>query len=399
MNFNNSKPSIIHLDINSCFATIEQQANPNLRGKPIAVVAYDSPNGCILASSIEAKKLGIKTGMSLSEGKKIYPRLISLTPDPPKYRDVHSKIKKIIDDYSLNVIPKSIDEFVFELANCFKNPLEISKKIKQRIRSEVGEHITVSVGIAPNRYLAKIASNLQKPDGLKEINKSNFLEIFGNLKLTDLTGIKYANEKRLNSVAIKNVLDFYNSPVWKLRLAFGGIGGFYWYLRLHGFEIDNFKSERKTFGNSFAPPKNIASQKEKILSKLCQKTGFRLRTAGFAANGVHLSLVFRNGSYWHKGVKTKDMVLESSDLYNQAKKLLDECYRKERDLPKVIAVSVFNLVDKNNLQLEFFRDVLKKDNFSKSTDLINKKWGDFTIYPARMNGMEEIIQDRIAFGK
>lgn len=396
MEFSKNKPNIVHLDINSCFATIEQQANPLLRGKPLAVVAYDSPHSCILASSIEAKKLGIKTGMSLIDGKKIFPKLIHLLPDPPKYRNVHKKIKRILNDYSSEVNPKSIDEFSFKLS-LPKSPKIQSKEIKKRIRREVGEHISVSVGISTNKYLAKIASNLQKPDGLSVIDKTNFLKVFEKLSLVDLTGIKQANKKRLNSVGIFSVSDFYNSPIWKLRIAFGGITGFYWFLRLHGFEIDEFESQRKTFGNSFAPPKNLAPEKEKILCKLCQKTGFRLREAGYGAYGIHLSILFRDGSNWHKGEKTKEMIFTSERIYKEARKLLKKCPLDS--VPRIIAVSVFNLVNKNNLQLNFFEDILKKEKLSESIDLINRKWGDFTLHPARMMNMEEIIQDRIAFGR
>ncbi|MBU1133155.1 DNA polymerase IV, partial [Patescibacteria group bacterium] len=138
----NPKPStIMHVDINSCFATIEQQANPSLRGKPVAVAAFDSPSGCILASSIEAKKLGIKTGFRVKEGKLICPDLIVLEPDPPKYRDVHLKLRNLLRTYTENVIPKSIDEFVLNLEGYpayKKGMFSVGKEIKKRIKNEVG---------------------------------------------------------------------------------------------------------------------------------------------------------------------------------------------------------------------------------------------------------------------
>lgn len=115
INFNSSKSYLMHVDFNSCFASIEQQANPLLRGKPVVVAAYDSPKGCILASSREAKVLGIKTGMRIMDGKNIYPKLITLTPDPWKYRFVHLKLRKLIECYTNNFEPKSIDEFSLDL--------------------------------------------------------------------------------------------------------------------------------------------------------------------------------------------------------------------------------------------------------------------------------------------
>jgi len=244
MEFNGNLPNIIYLDINSCFATIEQQANPHLRDKPVVVAAYTTNSGCILAASVTAKKLGIKTGMRVMDAKKIYPKVIVLLPDPAKYRFVHKAILRIVKRYSSDVSPKSIDEFVFKLP-LGVDPINVSKEIKEKIKQEVGEYITVSIGISTNKYLAKVASNLVKPNGLSEINTNNFLDIFSRLKLTNLTGIKKGNSVRLKIFGINTVLQFYNSPIWKLKLVFGalpagrqGIGGFYWYQRLHGYEVD-----------------------------------------------------------------------------------------------------------------------------------------------------------------
>jgi len=395
---NRVRPSIIHLDINSCFATVEQQANPNLRNKPVVVAAYTTNSGCILAASVTAKKLGIKTGMRVMDAKKVYPRLTVLLPDPPKYRFIHKKILKILKDYSNNVIPKSIDEFVFHLDLLGEADIRrVCLDIKERIKKEVGEYITVSIGISTNRYLAKIASNLQKPDGLSEINNNNYREVFKRLKLTDLTGIKMGNERRLLLYGIKTVNDFYDAPIWKLKLVFGGIVGLYWHTRLHGFEVDNFVSKRKTYGNSYAPPPNKAHLKLEILSKLCQKTGSRLRKAGLTANGIHLSISFRDGSYWHKGIKTKRTIFENSDIYNEAISLLDGSPSLE--LPRVIAVNVFNLQASKNLQLDMFTDQIKKQKLSKAIDIINSKWGLYTIHTARMTTDTTVVQDRISFGQ
>lgn len=116
--FNPKSPAIMHIDLNSCFATIEQQANPKLRGKPIAVAAYVGPSGCIVAPSVEAKRLGIKVGMRVKDGRMIYKNLIVLPPDPQKYRNVHLGLKKILADYTDKITPKSIDEFSLNLEGC-----------------------------------------------------------------------------------------------------------------------------------------------------------------------------------------------------------------------------------------------------------------------------------------
>lgn len=394
MEFNGSKPNIMCLDVNSCFATIEQQANPFLRNKPVCVCAYVTDYGTILAASVTAKKMGIKTGMRVIEAKKIYSNTIFLLPDPPKYRFVHKKILHILKKYSPVVIPKSIDEFILELENT-RTPESQAIEIKERIKKEVGDYITVSIGISTNRYLAKIASDRIKPDGLVEINKDNFLKVFSKMKLTDLKGIKKANALRLNKVGIKTVMDFYNAEIWRLKVAFGGIGGLYWHTRLHGYEVDDFKSTRKTYGNSYAPPKNLAHQKLEILNKLCQKTGARLRKANMGAGGIHLSILFRKDGYWHKSVKTNKIIFEDNDIYKEILKLLKFC--PINDLPRILAINVFNLVSLDNLQLNIFSDELEKYNLAKAMDFVNNKFGDFTIHYAKMSLNPKVVQDRISF--
>ncbi|MFZ5933072.1 MAG: DNA polymerase Y family protein [Patescibacteria group bacterium] len=401
LGFNPKASTLMHLDLNSCFATIEQQANPFLRGKPIVVAAYTTPSGCIVAPSVEAKKFGIKVGMRVKEGKLLCPQLIVLAPDPWKYRNVHLKLRKILSDYTDRFYPKSIDEFVLDLGGYpayQKGMFNVAREIKERIKKEVGEWITVSVGIAPNRFLAKTAASLHKPDGLDEINKDNFKKIYSSLALTDLCGIKFRNALRLNSFGIYSVLDFYKAPYWKLKAAFESISGYYWYLRLRGWEIDDVIFARRSYGNSYALPKPLVKVEElsPILSKLVAKTGKRFRHAGYKVKGVHLAIGFRDGSFWHKGVTTSSVLFDSRDIYKVAFKLLYLCpYRKP---VRGIAVSLFNLTREPSLQLDLFENEGRKENLVKAIDAVNERWGDFVVTPGRMLGTEKVVIDRIAFG-
>jgi len=395
MEFNNAPGTVMHVDFNSCFASIEQQANPLLRGKPVVVAAFATDKGCILAASVEAKRLGIKTGFRVIDGKKICPGLIVLSPDPWKYRNVHLKLRNLISGYTNNFTPKSIDEFVLNMDGYPRlretDMKGIALEIKQRIKKEIGEWLTVSVGIAPNRYLAKIAAGLHKPDGLDEINRQNFLEIYSKLKLTDLTGIKQRNAARLNSLGIYSVLDFYNAPVWKLKAAFHSITGLYWHTRLTGYEVDDIEFGRRSFGNSVAIGKNLSKIEEMfpILSRLTEKMCSRLRTAGYRAHGVHLAIVYKNGLWWHKGRLTKD-------IYKGAFRLLLEANPSSPVLN--LAVSCYGLSRNDSLQLNIFENVEKREDLEKSIDKLNQRWGDFTVSRARSMGGAKMVMDRIAFG-
>ena len=399
LSFNPAPSSIMHIDLNSCFAGIEQQANPLLRGKPVAVAAYTTPSGCIIAPSVEAKKLGIKVGMRVKDGKMLYKDLIILPPDPWKYRNVHIKLRRILSDYTSDLTPKSIDEFVLNVGLCQISMRSLAQDIKKRIREEVGDWLTVSVGIAPNRFLAKLASGFHKPDGLDEIDKDNYLNCYEKLRLTDLPYIKVRNALRLGSMGINSVVDFYRAPLWKLKAAFASIASYYWYLRLRGYEIDDILYGRKSYGNSYALPKPYSEMRDlsPIISKLTEKMSFRLRRAGYMAKGVHLAVSYRNGLFWHKGMTFEKELFESNEIYRKVLRML---YLAPYKYPvRDIFVSVFNLRKIASLQLDFFNDVERKMRLSKGIDRINERWGNFIIAPARMFlGSREMVPDRVAFG-
>ena len=398
----NQKPStLMHIDLNSCFATIEQQANPLLRGKPIAVAAYPTPSGCILAPSIEAKKRGVKVGMRVIDGKLLCPELQILGPDPWKYRTIHLALKKLLSNYSADLTPKSIDEFVVNFEgypSLKRGMMVVGHEIKQRLKDDIGDWLTVSIGIGPNRFLAKLAANLKKPDGLEEINVTNFAAIYNRLTLMDLNGIKRANTTRLNNSGIFTITDFYHAPIHLLKHAFHSITGYYWYLRLRGWEIDDIQFDRRSFGNMYSLPQPLSTPQEisPILHKLVEKCSARMRSSGYSASGVHLSLLYRDHSFWHHGHLSHQALFDARDIYRQAFKiLLNSPYRTQ---VANIAVSCFALSKSSTHQLELFSDLQKQLNLVKAIDDINNWYGNFVITPAAMISTKDLVPDRISFG-
>ncbi|MCL4384297.1 hypothetical protein M1116_02495 [Patescibacteria group bacterium] len=398
----NQKPStLLHIDLNSCFATIEQQANPLLRGRPIAVAAYTTPSGCILAPSVEAKRLGVKVGMRVKEGKLLCPDLQILGPDPWKYRNIHLQLKTLLSQYSASVVPKSIDEFVVDLEGypSFQWGVQTAAQtIKNRIKQEIGDWLTVSVGIGPNRFLAKLAAGLKKPDGLEEINCQNYSDVYRHLTLMDITGIKKANTARLNSVGVYTVLDFYRAPVSALRSAFHSINGYYWYLRLRGWEIDDVDFGRKSFGNMYSLPETKTTPEElsPILHKLVEKSSERMRSAGYFARGVHVALLYRDHSFWHHGHVSHDLLYDPRDVYKSAFRILTAApYRKP---VANLAISCFDLQKTATCQLDLFRDLNRQTRLVDAIDDVNQRWGSFVITPAAMLAARDLVPDRIAFG-
>lgn len=398
--FNQKGPTILYLDLNSCFATIEQQANPLLRGKPIVVAAYTTPNGCILAPSIEAKRLGIKLGMRVWEGKKHCSDLVVLPPDPWKYRFVNQKLRVLLSTYTPKLTVKSIDEMVLDFTGTQVHQLnmeDIAREVKQRIKQEIGDWLTVSIGIAPNRYLAKVASSFQKPDGLTTITHTTVRSIFSQLHLEDLCGIKRRNRIRLNMAGIFTPLQLLDADIAMLKRTFRSVVAFYWHARLRGWEIDAVDFGRKSYGQSYALPQATSEEKEllPLLCKLIEKMGARMRKGAYASRGIHVACVFRDGSFWHTSHTFRDPAFTSQDLYTRAWKLFS-C-RPHRSVSN-LSVACFGLVEKPLAQPSLFEQENRWRAVTQAVDYINEQWGEFVIAPARMMGLEGKVLDRISYG-
>lgn len=399
----------MHIDLNSCFASVEQQANPLLRDKPIAVVHTDAPYGCILAPSVEAKLWGVKTGMTLSEGRLLCPWLISRVADPPKYREIHAQFAKLLDDYSPHVIPKSIDEFVLTLPviqgfnprHCYGiqglNPCMVAQQIKSRIKSEIGDYLRVSIGVSTNQILAKLASGLHKPDGFDTIDAHNFIDIYSSIKLQDLCGINVRNEARLHGVGIFTVPQFYEADIQTLTSAFESVLGHYWYTRLRGYEIDDVEFSRQSFGQSYVLPHPMEYEEWRpILAKLVAKAARRLRADDCSATAVHLYLRFEDGTSWHTGHQFHLSIFADHELLASALALLQGTVPSKK--VKKIAVTFFGL-DEDVGQLSCLRDLIKEKLLTESQDKINDKWGEYTLTYGSMIGSQNHVRDAIAFGK
>jgi DNA polymerase-4 len=215
------------------------------------------------------------------------------------------------------------------------------------------------------------------------------------MELTDLTGIKFGNAGRLASMGITTTMDFYLSPIWKLKAAFHSITGYYWYLRLRGYEVDEIEFGRKSYGNSVAIGRPVRDLTP-ILTRLVEKMSSRVRAAGYRAGGIHLSLVYKDRRFWHRGKMMGRDLFDTRDFLREALILL----REANPVSPVgnIAISCFSLSKVANQQTELFADVIKKEELAKACDSVNEKWGDFTLSVAKSFKGENLVLDRIAFG-
>lgn len=406
LGINANQPRIVHIDLNSCFATLEQQASPKSRGKPLVVAAYDSPGGCILAPSIEAKKLGVKMGMSIRDAKILCPKVIVRTPHPTLYRDAHGKFKKIFMDYTPDVTPKSIDEAILDFSRVNnqalfqKSLINIGFEIKKRIRQEIGEWVSCNVGIGTNRFLAKTAASLHKPDGLDVITSKNLEDAYRQLTLIDLYGINTRFERRLHMHGIFTPLQFFYADLQTLKKqVFQSICGYYWYVRLRGWEVDAADFQRKSYGQSYALGRKSDDRAylSSLLMKLTEKMARRLRKAQKTAKSVHVACSYTDGSYWHTGKTFPDEMFTTDELFKKVMLIFD--IQPQKKLVRKLEIRCFSLHDVASVQEALFETSReRKRDVSKVLDSINNKWGEWTIYPALMLGREKEVIDRIAFG-
>ncbi len=400
---NTAAPQILHIDLNSCFATVEQQARPLLRGRPLAVTNRLTKNACVIAASYEAKGYGVKVGMRLGDAKLLAPGLVTLETDPPKYHYAYQKLVGIMRSYSPNISMKSIDEGIIDFngtRQVNKQSLEaIGYEIKARLKEEVGSWMKCNVGIAPNRFLAKTAASLHKPDGLDIINHANLRSVLSTLELTDLTGIAERNQARLNAAGIYTPLQFLDArPEFLHGRVFRSVCGEDWHQRLRGWEVDDHEWSTKTIGRQFVMD-DYSAPEEKVrgrLAHLCESTGLKLRYKGFAARGLSIHIRYKGGDFWHTRKAFKSSFFTNAEIYRRATLLFNQHPRL--DYIVEIGVSCYLLEPSIANQMSILEEVNKEVDLTEAVDDINRRFGNYTITFAASAGAKDKIKQKIPFG-
>lgn len=402
-NLNKEKAMIMHIDLNSAFATTEQQAHPSLRGKPMGVTNRISKECCVIAASYEAKYLGIKVGMRRSEAMAICPTFILLETDPPKYHVVYQKLMKIMRSYSPKTKMKSIDEGIIDFHGL--EPVlngrtleDIGYEIKQRVKDEIGDWMRINIGIGTNRFLAKQAAGWHKPDGLDTLDHTNLYAYYKEMKLTDLNGIADRNEARLNAFGITTPMEFLNADEFKLKKqVFKSINGTYWYRRLRGYEIDDYETNLGMVGRQWVvkDPSDKDSYLQPCLSFLCETTGMKLRYREVEARGICVWVTYQNGEYWKGKRMHKTTFYTNQEIYRRALELFNQ---RPHGIVRTMGIYCYELTPSSRSQLSMFEDVVKKDWLTKAVDEINDFYGTFTVYAGTSLEGKKIIKQKIPFG-
>lgn len=385
--------SILHIDFNSYFATVEQQANPRLRGKPVGVTGGDRMKRTVLgAASVEAKRFGVKTGMQIWEAKRLCPQIILVKGDSDKYLECTKRFINILKDYSPKLEVFSIDECFVQCVS--GSVVKIAEDIKRRIREEIGEWITCSIGISYNRLMAKLAGSLYKPDGLVVIADEEAAKfILDRVELDDICGIGPRIKRRLFNMGVVNFKTLRRVPKECLLASFKSYGEVL-YNMARGIDQSGVKpffekEEVKSIGHRHTLSHDSGDLEEirQTLLKLCEMIAKRARDKRLV--GKTINVWFRYAfEFAHPGGVFEGIGIQTTINYTQDGLDIFKAgwgvFLKIWDLRRIrmIGVAISNLKPAKLVNLSFLPEVKQKNIIDNTLDKINKKFGDFTLQRA-----------------
>jgi DNA polymerase-4 len=373
---------ILLIDMDSYFASVEQQSNPALRGRPVAVVG-SGKRTVITTASYEARRFGVKTGMNMREAKKLCPGLTFVAGNNDKYTHVCERLVEIYSRYTSDVEVYSIDEAFLDITDSFRilnGPLETGRLIKKEIKQRFG--LNATIGIGPNKLIAKLASDISKPDGLKWIKPGDLPGIFEGLSVDNLWGIGKKMTEKLNSLNIYTCGELGRTSASFLRSRFGIIGE---RLKLMGMGIDDSPVERnkqaaKSIGHSMTLPHDIWRKKdiEAYILKLSEMVGARARRHGLTGNVISVTIRYRDFETFSRQLKIGIHTNDTHSIFASAMKTAGDI--RLRDSIRLLGIGLSGLRGAEEpVQLPLLREHSRRQDLLRTMDKINDRYGDLMV--------------------
>ena len=418
--------SFLHIDLNSFFASVEQQLHPEYRNRPLAVVPTQADTTCCIAASYEAKALGIKTGTQVGEAKRICPEILLVEGDHAVYAEHSHRISAAVERCCPVAHTPSIDEMVCQLIGREQEPpraRQIALAIKQAIRDDVGETLRCSIGMAPNRYLAKIASDMQKPDGLIGLLPSQLPRAVAHLELRDLPGVGARTEARLHAKGIATMEQLLALDRTGMHALWNSVWGDRLYHWLRGAATGDDGAPvpadiQKSLGHShvLAPEHRTPEGAWAVAHKLLHKAAMRLRMEHFHAGSMSVTIRYaltREQAATAKRTKKHFSGLRHSGWGMEARfapcqdtltllNILRSLWARrpegaEFQRPFFVGVTMHNLIPEDEMQATLFEDPSRRAELAATMDKLNLKYGHTTLHFAGMLPARESAPTRIAF--
>ncbi|MEI6234996.1 MAG: helix-hairpin-helix domain-containing protein [Planctomycetota bacterium] len=389
----------LFLDLNSYFASVEQQLRPETRGKPLAVAAVDAPTTCCIAASYEAKAFGVKTGVMISDAVKMCPGLRVVIARPEEYVKVHHRILEAVDTCLPVDAVHSIDEVSCLLLGRERVPqaaFELAHRIKRVILKQVGECLRCSIGLATNTFLAKIATDMQKPDGLIAIPREDLPRCLFKLKLIDLPGIGPRMEMRLNRQGIDTVEHLCALSQQQLKNAWGSVIGARWWHLLRGDEIPTeLTPHKKSLGHQHVLPPEFrhAEAARAVLVRLIHKAAARMRHEKLSAAQMIVYAQCSDRTTWVRKIG----LLDGQDTLEMTRVFGNAWSEQPPMRPLLVGITLVDLKPAATETMPLFAEDARRGALNRALDKLNLKYGPCTVYPASMQTAKESAPMRIAF--
>jgi len=391
----------LFLDLNSYFASVEQAEDPSLRGRPVAVVPMMADTTCCLAASYPAKKYGVKTGTTVRDARRMCPGIVFVKAEHRKYIRYHHRIVATVEKHLPVKKVLSIDEMACEFMGrecCEEFARAKAAEIKEAIAREVSPALTCSIGVAPNRYLAKVASDMQKPDGLTILHLHELLSRLSVLKPRDFPGIGAKMEERFlrhGCISAKQLFDL--SPR-EMASIWGGIVGERFFKLIRGENLPEVETERGSISHSkvLSPDMRSPDCAWPVAVRLLTKACARLRNEGFFTKELWLSVRYSDrdpiARKWHQKIR----FFETQDSL----KLVEQMEILWKSMPKrsilKVGIALSGLVVATRHQFGLFEDI-RRESLMHTLDEVNSRFEDGAIYVADAHAAIKTPTNSIAF--
>lgn len=374
--------AIIHIDMDAFFASVEERDEPSLKGKAIGVIGTNTRT-VLVTASYEARKYGVKTGMNVPEAKAVCPQILLVRANHEKYTKICGQMAEMLDSFSPFVEIFSIDEFFLDatgLSKIFGPPLELAKNIKKRIKKDTG--LTASIGIGPNKLMAKLASDMCKPDGIKYIKADEVDKTLRDLPVEKICGIGHSTKEALNRMNIKTCEQLGRTKTSLLKDRFGVVGE---RLFCMGRGIDDspvitFRKEikEKSMGHSMTLPHDIYDKKKLLqhLLRLSDMVGTRLRRQGMTGNTISLTIRYKSFKTFQKQKTIEIPTNSTKTIFGVVKHIVSNLNLSES--VRLVGVSVHNLKEAFPV-LSLFKEDEKSGRLDIARDTVNNIFGTETI--------------------
>ena len=386
---------ILHIDLDAFFVSVEQALNPELKGKPVIVGGQPDRRGVVASASYEARAFGIRSAMPLAKAYRLCPQAIFLQGNFYRYQEASDKFMAILSDFSPYLEPGGLDEAYLDITGCdiYGSPRHIALTIKERIKKELD--LIASIGIASCKVVAKIASDLSKPDGLLEVPAGQEKKFLAPLPTSKLPGIGPKTEQSLKSSGITTIGQLATLPPQAARQLLGASG---MVLYRHANGIDNRKVEQRGEVKSISRETTFAQDTldrrilHAILRYLCERVGAELRQQNKQAKSVSLKLRYADFDTINRSHSSREAIDSDDIIFATAAQLMDKALAGKQKLVRLLGVEVASLVsDARQLSL-FDQKTQRQERLDKAIDRIRNKYGFSSIQTGRTFALKDLFE-------